>query len=168
MIWPLGGLDLVLICSTFPPLLLPDCSFWTLSSGNPSLSPCCRNPLPLRVKSPSAGFLGPAVSLSQSVFHGPPELEEFSVDSESSCPISNLGEGPWNLLFNKVSSCPSTSGSWGTLFSIASEFPQNFNLSESSSSFPPLLYLLFLKSCRGVQFSIDFHYGCSVCDSWFL
>ena len=91
----------------------------------------------MRVKSPSAGVLGPAVSLSLSVFHGPPELEEFSVDPESSCPISDLGEGPWNLLVNKVSSCPSASGSWETLFSIASEVPQNFSLSEASSSFPP-------------------------------
>lgn len=41
-----GGLDLVLICSTLPPLLFPDCSFWTLSPGSPSLSPCSRSPLP--------------------------------------------------------------------------------------------------------------------------
>ena len=41
-----------------------------------------------------------------------------------------------------------------------------------TSQNPHLLSLLccacfFLKSCRGVQFSADFHYRCSVCDSWF-
>lgn len=52
-----GGLDLVLICSTLPPLLFPDCSFWTLSPGSPSLSPCSRSPLPRGWSTPQQVFL---------------------------------------------------------------------------------------------------------------
>lgn len=108
MIWPLGVLTsfssvahyrlssfLIVLSERFPQEALLS----LLAPGVPSL------------EGDSAGVFGPAVSLSLSVFHEPPALEEFSVDPESSCPISDPGEGPWNLLFNKVSSCPSASGS---------------------------------------------------------
>lgn len=161
-----GGLDLVLICSTLPPLLFPDCSFWTLSPGSPSLS-LLQGPLPPRWSTPQQVFWSCS--------------EPFSECFPWTSCIGRILCWPWEFLpYIRPGRDPGICFLTGLLlsfriwelgnsFPIASEVPQKFNLSESSSSFPPLLYLLFFKSCRGgVQFSIDFHYRCSVCDRWFL